>query len=294
MRPRGPKRSYASTQRNNYKSYRASPENRVRRGRIMRLKCPANPGRFRGCDRLVGVDMQDSTCSVNGCELSKKSAGMCSKHYTRLRRHGSTDDSILRRKPNIGNCSVPDCEQPMRKRTWCAAHYSQWTQTGEVKPFGYKWAERGSCKVCGQPCTERGRREYCSSACQVLVSRHQSVPPESIQCGRCGDDIALGTPIRGGGRKGRTDRTMCDNCFRAKGTRHRMSVSILAKRDGTACAICGEDVDMSLRHPDMKRASVDHVLPYSLGGTHDPENLALAHLVCNIRKSNRAGWSTMA
>lgn len=238
--------------------------------------------------------MTNATCSVENCELKTSAKGMCSKHYTRLRRHGSTGDEVLVRGRNEGNCSIDGCENPMRKVKLCAAHYSQKATTGEAKPFGYKWAERGDCKVCGKPCTQRGRREYCSNACQVFVSRNKFIPPKYVACGRCGDSIDLGTPIVGGGRKGRLDRTLCGACKRARATRHGMSVSILAQRDGTDCTICGEVIDMSLTYPNMRRASVDHVLPYSLGGTHDAENLALAHLVCNIRKSNRAGWSTMA
>lgn len=238
--------------------------------------------------------MTDSTCSIDGCESKHLAKGLCSKHYTRMLRHGATSDDTLLRTRNEGPCSVEGCEQPMRKRAWCAAHYSQWTQTGTVKPFAYKWAEWGSCKVCGEKCTVRGRREFCSGRCQQLFSRHQGVPPAAKTCERCGDEIDMFTPREGGVRKRSMKITMCDVCWRGSKTRHKMSVSVLAKRDGTTCAICGEGIDMALRYPDMKRASVDHVLPYSLGGTHDPENLALAHLVCNIRKSNRAGWSTMA
>lgn len=237
--------------------------------------------------------MNKSTCSVEHCELKHLAKGMCSKHYTRLLRHGSTSDDALIRTPNIGECSIAGCEQPMRKRSWCSAHYSQWVQTGEAKPFAYKWSEWGSCKVCGSECSERGRRQFCSSKCQVLYSRHQGVPPTIVTCVRCGDDIDMFTPKDGGVNKRSMKITMCDTCFRGSKTRHKMSVSVLAKRDGTDCTICGEGIDMSLRYPNMHRASVDHVLPYSLGGTHDPDNLALAHLVCNIRKSNRAGWTTM-
>jgi len=232
--------------------------------------------------------MTNATCSVDGCETKKYATGLCSKHYSRLKRHGSTSDDVLTRKPNKGNCSVEGCGQPMRKRTWCASHYSQWKTTGEVKPFGYKWAERGECKVCGKPCTKRGRRDYCSSACQVIVSRIGEIPPQTIPCGRCGADIHLGTPVTGGGRKGRIDRATCDDCKRTREIGQTTTAADLAERDGTDCSICGETVDMKVSYPDLQSASVDHVVAYSRGGSHDPSNLALSHLVCNIRKRNHA------
>ena len=36
------------------------------------------------------------TCSVVGCEFSSHTEGLCQKHSYRLRRHGSTDDPIVR------------------------------------------------------------------------------------------------------------------------------------------------------------------------------------------------------
>jgi 5-methylcytosine-specific restriction endonuclease McrA len=80
---------------------------------------------------------------------------------------------------------------------------------------------------------------------------------------------------------------MCDHCRRAKYTRHKASVSVLANRDGTDCGICGEPVDMTIRMPDLMSASVDHIYPYARGGSHDPSNLQLAHNICNRRKSAR-------
>ncbi|RVW06740.1 HNH endonuclease [Rhodococcus spongiicola] len=68
-----------------------------------------------------------------------------------------------------------------------------------------------------------------------------------------------------------------------------MSARQLALRDGAICGICGGDVDMSLSRKDdgAMCPSVDHIVPRSLGGSHDPSNLQLAHMVCNMRKSDR-------
>lgn len=53
------------------------------------------------------------------------------------------------------------------------------------------------------------------------------------------------------------------------------------------CSICSEPMDRSLKRPDPLSPSVDHVIPIAKGGAHGQENLAWAHLVCNMRKGDR-------
>jgi hypothetical protein len=61
-------------------------------------------------------------------------------------------------------------------------------------------------------------------------------------------------------------------------------------RDGYACRYCGCHV-----HPPVDGiylrddATVDHVIPRSLGGTNDPENLVTACRECNMAKSDTLG-----
>ena len=57
---------------------------------------------------------------------------------------------------------------------------------------------------------------------------------------------------------------------------------------GDRCPLCGEDIDRTLKWPDPMCASLDHIVPLALGGTHEQSNLQWAHLVCNIRKGAKA------
>lgn len=57
-------------------------------------------------------------------------------------------------------------------------------------------------------------------------------------------------------------------------------------RDGYTCQLCGRKVNMNLVYPHPKSASLDHILPLSKGGTHEPKNVQLAHRICNMRKKN--------
>lgn len=66
-----------------------------------------------------------------------------------------------------------------------------------------------------------------------------------------------------------------------------MSRPRIYERDGWMCQLCGEPVDPALIFPDRLSATLDHIVPLSLGGTHDPSNVQLAHLGCNSAKGNR-------
>lgn len=51
-------------------------------------------------------------------------------------------------------------------------------------------------------------------------------------------------------------------------------------RDGGICQLCGTPVQRTA-------ATLDHIVPLSRGGTHEPANVQIAHGPCNSRKGNR-------
>lgn len=65
------------------------------------------------------------------------------------------------------------------------------------------------------------------------------------------------------------------------------SLWAIYERDGGRCALCLGDVDRTIRWPDGRAASIDHIVPVSRGGTDGSSNVQLAHLVCNIRKNDK-------
>jgi HNH endonuclease len=106
--------------------------------------------------------MTDRTCSVDGCGRPVYGHGLCSKHYQRKRRTGTTDDPpdvckrglhhftpentyvepsgkrvcracrhvqvAQRERPP---CSIEGCGKSAEKRGWCAMHYHRWRLTGD-------------------------------------------------------------------------------------------------------------------------------------------------------------------
>lgn len=55
----------------------------------------------------------------------------------------------------------------------------------------------------------------------------------------------------------------------------------IIKRDGRNCYLCGKWVSMN-------ELTLDHVLALTEGGTHAPDNIRIAHGVCNSKKGARS------
>lgn len=62
---------------------------------------------------------------------------------------------------------------------------------------------------------------------------------------------------------------------------------VVFERDEWICNICSELIDKRLRGNNWMRATLDHVIPLSRGGTHTYDNVAAAHWRCNMEKGNQ-------
>jgi len=62
------------------------------------------------------------SCSVDECERPTDTRGMCSKHYRRWLRNGSTD--LVRQPRDV--CSVEGCGRKHEARGLCQSHYKRW------------------------------------------------------------------------------------------------------------------------------------------------------------------------
>lgn len=66
----------------------------------------------------------------------------------------------------------------------------------------------------------------------------------------------------------------------------RVDEDEVIRRDCGRCGICGE--------PVMGPFHLDHIVPLAAGGTHEPDNVQLAHPTCNARKQDRLNFSLTA
>lgn len=178
------------------------------------------------------------------------------------------------------DCLDQSCSRRATKRGYCDSHYRQWARTGATRPLRQRLE---NCLVCGCA-TVYGFRRFCGEACRVHWETYSGKPPTEAKCNVCGASISLGE-LREGRRRRRADTLLCDVCKGgARSRNYRLAVLLLAERDGTECAFCGEDIDISIRGTAKDAPSIDHRIPISLGGLNDPSNLRLAHYGCNAKR----------
>lgn len=57
-------------------------------------------------------------------------------------------------------------------------------------------------------------------------------------------------------------------------------------RCASKCHICRKAVDWECKWPDPLSKSLDHLIPISKGGSHEPANVSLAHYGCNSSRND--------
>ena len=154
-----------------------------------------------------------------------------------------------------------------------------------------------TCRLCGSAFESTiPSKVYCSARC-----KDRGKPSAKWQ-GR--ENAPKGSHGHGGYSRG----CRCDICREAKNAAQRKfsrrrfeetgqwprgrwireAVRLaLYERDGWTCQICGEPVNQTPWANDPRDATLDHIIPRSKGGTHDPENLRTACHLCNASRGDR-------
>ena len=123
----------------------------------------------------------------------------------------------------------------------------------------------GSCRVCGTAFVSQYREITCSEECTGAYHKNRS-------------------------------REKCARRRALKRTAlvEKISPALVFERDGWKCHICKQRIRRTYEYPHPKSATLDHIIPLSLGGTHEYANVAAAHFICNSRKSNRGYGDQLA
>lgn len=158
------------------------------------------------------------------------------------------------------------------------------------------------CGLCGEPFMLPGvaSGKYCSADCEKRVTNSKRYPSSTprprihqFDCENCGITC---TP----GKSGVDSKASRFCSFQCKREWHRdrrrfddgqfvesVSRESIFKRDDWKCQLCGGAVPSSASFPDPQSPTLDHIIPLSKGGTHEPSNVQLAHYGCNSAKGNR-------
>lgn len=202
------------------------------------------------------ADMAQRICSLEDCDNAHFGKGLCSKHYTRLRRWGTTDP-----KPP-GTCSVVDCSRELTAgsgRGWCPKHYQRWRAHGDPE------ATVRRRRVGVEPCSIDGCEKpiHARTWCSMHLTRWERygdplarVRGEVVDgcriCPSCLDDKPLSEWAIG--------QSYCRDCATDRIHRSRLANMSLTIADynrmladqGGVCAICGDICT------DGRRLAVDH------------------------------------
>lgn len=128
-------------------------------------------------------------------------------------------------------------------------------------------------RIGDQPC-EPCRLAW-NAYCKQMKSRHRASVARPGECSKCGKGLQRVT----------LDSPMCAECRGMRPGRHlritRASRLAIYKRDDWTCQICLDPVDPEVPANSRWGATLDHIIPWSRGGSDDPANLRLAHRWCN-------------
>jgi len=193
--------------------------------------------------------MPKSTCSVEGCDRPYHAHGLCGMHWQRQRRL--------------------DPAEKARAAAWAKS------------PAGRAVQARGRAKYRASPQGQQTEVAYRASAERRASAARYTVGEKfKTQQARY-----RATP------RGKASSRRSVDRYRAQKAGVRfwpVSLAELVERDNGMCQLCGQPVRSDAKFPHPLSPSADHIVPLSLGGPHAAENLQLTHLVCNIRKGNRA------
>lgn len=205
-----------------------------------------------------------------------------------------------------------------KARMYCSRPCNRAAATARARAARVAARRDVRCATCGAGLSERRAARFCSRRCaDIARGMVKAVPPQPRRCElpACEAEYLPATSLqrccsRSHVRKLyrieraaeiKAARQPWDDQRRDAYQRRRASKkqattgrpvlrSEIAERDHWKCQLCGDPVDKAVVWPDPFSPSLDHIVPLSKGGAHDPDNVQLAHLRCNVAK----GTSTAA
>ena len=190
------------------------------------------------------------------------------------------------RKTADGRCDA--CYRRDRYQNYPQVRARQMASSAKWQEKTYGKRDTETCNDCGQTYIPARRQQH--RTCQDCRDKNGGRPLIGMTpCQMCGQEFKrreqstkfCGYVCAGMYNKPKQDKEALEG-FRISDAARQA----IYDRDQWKCQLCRKIVGKTRKNPHPRSPSLDHIIPRSLGGTDDPANLQLAHLRCNIIKSN--------
>lgn len=206
---------------------------------------------------------------------------------------------------NATTCTREGCERAVYARKLCVNHYQQARYVSRAKPcVACATAPRvGSSRLCAgclsirdeQEVRAREAKELQEAALRELRGAPKQQAFVAAYCPECGDAFVMTEAhARMGAKDGmrfcslscgrRSDRRNHAHLRRSRREGKRIYRARILERDGWACRLCGDPLDMEAVVPAPLAPVMDHIVPLARGGEHAHYNVQAAHFICNSHK----------
>lgn len=247
-------------------------------------------------------------CSVDSCPKGSRAGGMCEPHYRRAKDYG---DPLHMHTLSCAVCgsafsafhkSTKMCSEGC-KRVSARAQYRAAVPKGDLtcagcaKPIHRGRTSSPQGKARCRECQNGGRGYY--EYGNGRKASHGAAYARGCRCDVCREGQSAQSAkwlAKYSEEHGEHYSSTWRRAFKAEygfwpqgsstGFIDAAGRRAIYERDGWVCQLCDGAIDFdATEHAD--RASLDHIVPQSRGGSHDPSNLRMAHVGCNARRRDR-------
>lgn len=252
-------------------------------------------------------------CSVTGCDRSAQAKGMCILHYERVHRRGHPEPGSIepRRKmekpPAMKKCAMCGEEKPAEafylnstgylssRCRVCAKAVALDRRDANLALYRQRsteWHEKNGARATANRLAWRATNLDRDRITKKAYEERHAAERKRKQQARNASNADLIREQKRAQRAANREAYAVVERRNAELRRARLvgqyvediDREAIFARDRGVCQLCGEPVDPSLKWPNPRFATMDHVVRIADGGQHATSNVRLAHLICNQRR----------
>lgn len=270
-------------------------------------------------EERASIVRQCKSCGDSFSPMRSVRQEFCSKRCGNKHHYANSDKT----------CSIPGCAKTYVARGYCASHYNQILKPDRHKKKRLvpcaacgveveKHASNGNRRaVCSYRCRAFLTRGYYPPSTELVGPVHKMFGPARApkgyvnpyadkpgnpnrifaqgSCRWCGESFVAES--RNSWQLPRYCSDLCSKKYHRKVSKKRNGRFAVAdrvrfeiyERDGWLCQLCFEPTSRRYEHDDPLSPTLDHIVAQANGGSDDPENLRLAHAICNSERGTGDG-----